>query len=625
MPTKKDRKKKVVRPVSSLKPAVTAGVIRYGRHWGEDYSDLMIELVAFREGLGPDVGGLGKAEHFWKIVAILWPATSRKPFLRHPWAERMAIAACANVFLSVSGCAGSGKTEFFAVWAIINWLCDPLNTKVMVTSTTLKESRRRIWGCIEDYWNSLEDAVRSIGKLVSSYGVIRVSESSGFKASERSGIELIPGEKKREKEAIGKLIGVHNKRVFLIADELPELSLAIMQAAVSNLKGNPYFQAVGLGNPASYFDAHGVFSTPKCGWKKLTVLDYEWETLLGYAIRFDAEQSPNILAGDDTLYPFLPTKVRLEEARAALGAESFGFYRMWKGFWAPEGSESTVFSDADIIYFGADKNSVKWKFPPTPLGALDPGFTNDGDRSVAYAGFLGEEEGSSLTVLLLVEYEVLRDDATDTETPRNFQIATAFKEFCQKRKILPKNAGVDVTGSPAFGDIVAREWSSEIYRMQFGGKSSNKIVGEDRVKAGTRYGNRCTEVWFVARDYMQAGQIRGICPDVAVELTARKFINEGAVVTVEPKRKMKSRTGKSPDIADAALIIVDLARTRHGFKAVRQASQSTRRTQSWKEATSKVHPQRESFGAKKSFRSLVLERSTPRFMMGAGRGLTLIR
>jgi hypothetical protein len=45
----------------------------------------MIELKCFQMKLSVAQGGLGQAEHFWKIVSLLWPATSRKPFLRNPW------------------------------------------------------------------------------------------------------------------------------------------------------------------------------------------------------------------------------------------------------------------------------------------------------------------------------------------------------------------------------------------------------------------------------------------------------------------------------------------------------------------------------------------------------------
>ena len=38
---------------------------------------LQIEPVCFLSGLSVADGGLGKAQHFWNVVAMLWPATSR--------------------------------------------------------------------------------------------------------------------------------------------------------------------------------------------------------------------------------------------------------------------------------------------------------------------------------------------------------------------------------------------------------------------------------------------------------------------------------------------------------------------------------------------------------------------
>ena len=43
-------------------------ITRYGWEWPEEASDLTIELAAFKMGLGPECRGLGKAEHFWRVV-----------------------------------------------------------------------------------------------------------------------------------------------------------------------------------------------------------------------------------------------------------------------------------------------------------------------------------------------------------------------------------------------------------------------------------------------------------------------------------------------------------------------------------------------------------------------------
>jgi hypothetical protein len=83
-------------------------------------SCIEIELVCFIKGLSVNDGGLGKAEHFWNIATMLWPPSSRKPFFRNPWGERMIDEWCKYNFISVSGCASSSKTDTAAVCGIVN-------------------------------------------------------------------------------------------------------------------------------------------------------------------------------------------------------------------------------------------------------------------------------------------------------------------------------------------------------------------------------------------------------------------------------------------------------------------------------------------------------------------------
>jgi hypothetical protein len=627
--SKKSRsEKKGAAPAQEYNSGVSPGIQLYGRDWGE-MTDLAIELTCFREGLSIADGGLGKAEHFWRIVGILWPVGCRRPFIRNPWSERMINAWCDHRFVSVSGCASSSKTDTSAVWAIVNWLCAPLITKVMVTSTTLRESRKRIWGSVEEYWLALDPEVSYVGKLVTSFGIIRLSEASGMKASEKCGIELIPGERKREKEATGKIQGIKNQRMFMIADELPELSPAIMNAVMQNWTSVPYVQGIGLGNPTSFFDAHGVFSTPKEGWKSITIEDLEWPTIYGLAIRFDARQSPNILAGDDTLFPWLPTAKRLQEAKELLGENSFGFYRQWVGWFPPDSAEQTVFSDTDIVFYGGNITDIEWEDEPVQLAGHDPGFSTDGDRSIAYFGWLGKEKSTGLSVLLLEDYEVLKEDMRDKKTPRNIQIAREYKRACKERGIEPSNAGADVSGSPAYGDIVASEWSPEVLRVQFGGKSTKSRVVKDRAMAKETYGNRVTELWFELSVYLRQGQVRGICADLANELTARKYARGetpsaegGVIITVESKRKMKGRTGKSPDVADGAIVLFEVARARHGFKPASGPARGGFAKKKWNAFGKKT---RQTRGA--TIRSLIYERGgrLPAMRIGTGAGLSLVR
>lgn len=67
-----------------------------------------------------------------------------------------------------------------------------------------------------------------------------------------------------------------------------------------------------------------------------------------------------------------------------------------------------------------------------------------------------------------------------------------------------------------------------------------------------RYANTVTKLRFGSRTYMQAGQTRGVKPDLARELIAGRHTtglvpaSTDATVAVEPKRKMKGRTRRRP-------------------------------------------------------------------------------
>lgn len=563
---------------------------KYGRLWPAESNDFTIELRCFRDGVTQEDGGLGKAGHFREIVTILWgPHNDRQYFRWDPWAERKLEASCTHKYLAVSGCASSGKSDFYAIWAIVNFLAAPTETMVLITSTSLKESRGRIWGRVEDYWLAAQHVCggQLPGKLVSSIGMIRFDDPSGeYKTSDRCGIHLIAGEKKKEKESIGKMIGLKNQRVLFIADELPELSHAILEAAFSNLAANPEFQLIGIGNPASIYDPHGVLSKPKGGWVTVTVDDEEWETEKGFHIRFDALKSPNVLAGK-TIYPYLPTQAKIDAAMSDTGGEdSAAFWRMWRGMWNPHGGTESVVSEADIIKFACEETLVRWKSAPVEFAFLDAGFTTGGDRSISHFGKFGIDKDDK-PVLLYNSYVNITEDVTKKGSPRNFQIVEKWRTICMERGITPDRAAYDNTGAAAFGDIVSSVWSRQVTPINFGGKASSLPISVfDKTLACDKYANRATEIWCVLKEYMRSGQIRGIGPDLGQELTARRMKLKkdlGLKAQVEPKEIYRSRVGKSPDIADAALGLLDFLRSKYRFRAAVRTAESGKTNTKWKD------------------------------------------
>ena len=316
---------------------ITDQEFQYGRWWSKKIDQFNREIYSFRNPMPLEKGGELPEYHFKRIVSALWPEDGPKPFVWHSWAERMLEASCRNKYLAVEGCASSGKTDYFAIWAIVNFIVAPYDTMVLVTSTTLKDSRKRIWGSIRDYWQA---APALPGKLVDSMGLIRFEDGTGG-TSDKSGITLIAAEKKKEKEAVGKLIGFKNKRVIVIADEMPELSESILEASASNLSLNPEFQFIGIGNPASRFDAFGILAKPMNGWQSISPMEDEWQTERGLCIRFDGEKSPNVLTGK-LIYPWIVTQAKLDEAKARFGENSLAYYRMFR---TPTHPHAAIMSD----------------------------------------------------------------------------------------------------------------------------------------------------------------------------------------------------------------------------------------------------------------------------------------
>lgn len=538
----------------------------FGLTFPEQPTELELHLACFLHDPKPEVGGLGKAEHFWRICAILWGPKSAKSFVRHPWAEKMTVRACETNYLGISGAASSGKSDWGAVWGIVNWLAAPKDTLVLCTSTSLKESGKRIWGSIKAYHQAA--GLEGVGKLVESLHAIRTNDGSGV-FNDKEGIFCIAGEKKDEKDAIGKLIGAKNKRVIVIADELPELTHAILSACLSNLSMNPWFQMVALGNFKSEEDAFGVFIRPKKGYDSISVEDDEWETELGMCLHLDGTRSPNILAGQD-IWPIYGSK-QLAGHKKNLDPNSAEFWRMCRSFGTPIGLENVIYSEADFLNGKARDQECLWLKEPVRVASMDPSFTTGGDRCPMNLGSFGQCVDGVFR-LKLDRIILLQDDVTNP-APRDYQIARKFRDKCLEHGVLPFHAALDTSGAGSvLWSILAEEWSKEVLMVNFSGSATEMYVRANDTNTGkAQFDRRVSELWWVGREFMKYGQIKGITSDLARELKARRYDTikgaEGLKVQVETKKEMKKRLGFSPDLADSWCVLLDLCRQRLRFLA----------------------------------------------------------
>ncbi len=545
--------------------------VKYDLEWPDGTDDLSIELMCFYAGHSVEDGGLGKAEHFKRAALLIWgPHNKRKEFIWHPWAEDMLREACRWQYLSVSGAGNIGKSDFFAIWAIINWLCDPMNTMVIVTSTTMAAAKKRIWGSIVDYHEAMP---YTPGKLVESMGIIRTLSTDGKKLSDKAGISLVAGEASKERESADKLDGCHNKRVIMVGDEFPKLSRALLKFALGNLSKNPWFQFIGIGNPASKYDPHGIISEPKAGWNSITADDYEWETKFGYAIRFDSVNSPNILAGK-VLYAFLPTAETIAKSEKDNGPDSLAHWSQCRGFWPPEGTDpECLYSEADLVAGNVTLTDVEWIGNPVPITALDPAKKSGGDAAKAVFGLFGRTKGG-IQKIKVTETVALTERASDPD-PYEWQIAKQYVELIRKYGIFPEHVAYDCTGpSGEVGRIVTRLLGNAVlHKVDFNGRATEMPYGVEGKPCSEQFADRVSELWMVGKDYIACQQVLGLTFDIIEDLLARKESAKikqgqtGSKRAVEPKRVMKKRIRRSPDAGDAFFVLLDLCRKKFNFRS----------------------------------------------------------
>ncbi len=549
---------------------------KYGITQYYQLDDLQVELMAYKAGLTVEEGGLGLAGHFRNITNILYGPKSLEPWIWSPWTEKMndsahshPITGLVRPHIAFSGCASSGKSHFGALFGIINWLCDPTNTYVFMTSTSLSEAKHRVWKSVVKLYMSAKDILP--GKLIDSLCKIPTINEDGSH-NDSAGIFLIAAAPTKEREAVGKLIGKKAKRVIFIADELPELSHAIPEAAFGNLMSNELFQFMALGNFKTRYDPFGELVEPKDGWDSINVDSDEWECRRFanfYCIHFDGMKSPNIMAGTD-LYPHIYGSKQLSVHRKDFGENSAMFWRMCRSFEAPIGLDNCIYSEADLTAGRAYENTL-WKSPPLAVAAMDPSFTNGGDRTVQMIGLFGISI-EDLWVLQLTHTLILHDDAR-LKTTRDFQIARQFRDNCRKHGVLPENAAMDVTGagSPLYS-IICEEWSRSVLPVNFSGSPSTLFVRVgDQLAANKQFDRRVSELWWVGKEFMRFSQLRGVTKELARELRARYYETtkgaDGLKVSVEKKEDMRKRIGFSPDEGDCFAIMIELARQRHNFLA----------------------------------------------------------
>jgi hypothetical protein len=590
---------------------------RYGVYWKADTSPLLVEMDCIRMGgrwkkKSGGWAGLGLFEHFKRAQQLIWPDK-----VWHRWNELELKCYLEYRYIGEMGCAAAGKTDSAASNVLMDWLCFPDSTTVLVSSTTLPALELRVWGSIKKYFRKAKTMAPWLpGHLIEGKRVIildpktEAAEGRDFK----NGLIAIACKRGQTFLGLGEYVGIHNKRVRLLGDELSLMPRAFIDSA-SNLAKCPDFKLLGLGNPNETTNAHGMLCEPSAdlgGWEggiDQGIGTKTWRTRFpdGICIQLPGSDSPNMDApeGVPPPYPFLITRKQMADDAKIWGINDWHYTMMNDGKMPRGQGTRRVITRQMCEKFGA-MDVANWSGKPrTKIAFLDAAYRAvGGDRCVFGVLEFGEEAAEDIAaamvtnlisqnseknnrshILSLISTTVIPISAEkDADLPED-QIVKFVQQQCLDHNIPPKNFFFDSGMRTSLVTAFARLWSPLVESIDCGGSPSDRRVSSEiDMPCKDYYSKKITEFWYSVRLIIEAGQFRGMTEDVMVEGCAREFKRvAGNRIEIESKEEMKLKFGRSPDLFDALAIGVEGARQR-GFTIKRLSNpRAVEKDDSWKE------------------------------------------
>ncbi len=525
--------------------------------------------------------------HYQRMREIIWPELDT-----HEWSTTCRDEILASKITTIMGCASSGKTHSPAWIFLSEYWCFPQETCVLVSSTQIPSLKKRIWAEITMLWSQgVERFPKLSGHLLDSAIAITTDSIDDCDPGERKtrdmrkgifGIACVSGGKF---VGLSRYVGIKQKRMRLIADEAQMMADGFL-SAFANLNNNEDFKACVLGNPNDILDPLGRAAEPIGGWTDETLEPKEtkcWDTrfMNGRCVNLVGTSSPNFkYPRDKPRYKYLISQKKIDEVLSFFPKDSTEYYSQCLGVMKIGTAARRILSRDLCDRFSATED-VRWKDSSNNTKVYFVDAAYGGDRCVGGEGEFGEDVDGKI-ILAFGTPQIIPILVGQGKEPEE-QIAWFVRQDCEKLEIPPDCMGHDATGRGSLGTALARLWSALTHPVEAGGRPTARPVNADisvldeetgmmRLKrCDEHYDRLVSEFNFCVRYAVEAGQIRNMPEEVMSEFCARKWdIIKGDKRSVEPKDGtpnkpgFKQRMGKSPDFADWAAGIVEMAR-RKGF------------------------------------------------------------
>lgn len=520
--------------------------------------------------------------HLLRAIGYLWDGTvdiSVNGHINRPLL-RILEELCDSDDVGIAGNASSSKTFGASLFFLSDWMASPSNTLTFLGTTALKASEDRVWGTVARLHSWCKYPVGTL--LDSRYSIVYELDKDD-KRDYSNAIKAIAFEKGSEgRKALANIRGRKNSRVRACIDEMAEMDMYVGEIR-SNLSANNDLIFCGIANPLPGENPHRILCTPDHPdeWESLNhKTSRKWKTKTGTAIFISGEDSPNFDEGVDPErppFPYLLThKKRQRMLEIAGGNEnSLEYWRNAIGFWPIDSTEVSVVTRSQIRKSNTSFEPV-WDamIPKKRCASLDCGFTSGGDENILSLGYIARLDQTDKSVGYFAaqkKYDVSMNDV--------FEDALAVKvvKDLMLYGVKPEDFGMDISGDGGkiYGAII-RHWSdfdssaNKIIPISSMGTPTDRRVSEqDRRKSIDAYDRLVTEYWFSVHHAIACRAMYGLdvkaYPELVTQLCSRQYTYKGKKISVEPKKEMKERTGKSPDRADSFVYLLEVMR-RRGLK-----------------------------------------------------------
>lgn len=561
----------------------------YGQDFLENQTQLTRELWCLQAKLQPEAGGLGPGRHLANAANLLFPQVAFQP---NRWSDHRAETVMRQEFTVWWGPGASAKTTDAARAALTYWCAAPHETSVIVCSTTAAMLDKRVWGEIKRLHSAMVCPIGTLRKSDREIVFDVATEAGENTKNSIRGVAVLQG---TLEEALGNIIGLHNKRVMLVVDEAQASREALIEARVNLRKGCDDFRILLIGNPTSRTDPLGRYSEPAEGWdwfyKTLVRTPYtytsprtgkpvavnmpipsvtEWPTTKGGRVfLYHGFDSPALDSPEEEKrLSFLVKRSEIEADIDEYGPEHSRTYTYGLGILPPEGAENKPFTNVMFSVVDAGKR-VMWRSMTHSLAAVDPSFSTGGDKFM----FQEVKVGLSMDGLLKMEFpdpEHIKPNPAPGEPLEEFYYRAVAAKL-KAKGIQIEDFIVDVSGSHTSMLSGIERAFGRRGGIGINGKSKPttlRLARDEARPANLVVGNLRTECWELLKNFLRFNHLAGVNPEAIREFCAAAYKENPArsrgLLQLIDKDEMKAALGKSPDDADAKALACFLVRARLG-------------------------------------------------------------